>query len=795
VKASVKWLKEFVDFDVTVEELADKLSASGTKVEGVERPAGTIEGVVVAEVLDITDHPNADKLTLVEVSTAPGSSQQVVCGARNFAVGDRVPLAGVGARLAGGTIDARTIRGVVSDGMLCSGAELGVSKDHSGILVLPVDAEPGSDVTAVLGLDDVILDLEVTPNRGDCMGMIGLAREVAALVGSDLRVPDVGVQTDDAESDVEVTIEDAVGCPRYVARFVEGAKSGSSPSWMQARLVRLGVRPISVVVDVTNYVMLETGQPLHAFDAAAIPDHFIAVRRAREGESLRTLDEVARTLHPDDLVIADRTKPIALAGVMGGTETEVSEGTDTVILESATFDPATVAYTSRRHGLRSEASARFERGADPEMPPVAATRAAALIAELAGGAVASNTVDNYPAPPEPRRITLRPTRTNAVLGYEISMADQAAHLRSIQLEVTPAGKELSVVIPSWRRDLRREVDLIEEVARLAGFARLPSTLPPARAGGLDPHQAAERRLRRILAGFGLSEAWTSSFGSPHDLDALGLPADHPARNTVALENPTSELDPVLRTTFLPGLLRSTARNLAQHAPGVAVFEIARVYESSDERLPREPLILGAVLTGQRRTSTWSEPQRMWDFWAAKGVVEGMFESLGVEGARFAPIKTMPWHPTRAAGLLLGDEGLGVIGEVHPDVCERFEVSEGTVGFELAVEPIIAALPQGVQVGELPRFPAIYIDLAFVVDEGIPAARIAEVVERAGAPEVVSVTQFDVYRGEQIAAGKKSLAYALELRAPDRTLTDAEAQVVTQRITTALRERTGAELRS
>ena len=794
MKASVTWLKEFVDFDITVEELADKLSASGTKVEGIERPAGTIEGVVVAEVLDIADHPNADKLTLVEVSTAPGSSQQVVCGARNFSVGDRVPLAGVGARLPDGTIEARKIRGVVSNGMLCSGAELGVSKDHSGILVLPVDAEPGSDVTAVLGLDDVILDLEVTPNRGDCMGMIGLAREVAALVGSDLRVPDFTIHPEERESDVAVTIDDAVGCQRYVARFVDGTKSGSSPSWMQARLVRLGVRPISVVVDVTNYVMLETGQPLHAFDAAGVPEHTIVVRRAREGENLRTLDGVERTLHPDDLVIADRTRPIGIAGVMGGADTEVSDDTDSVILEAATFDPATVAYTSRRHGLRTEASARFERGADPEMPPVAATRAAALIAELAGGTVASNTVDIYPAPQEPSRITLRPPRTNALLGYEISMADQAAHLRSIELDVTPAGKELSIVIPTWRRDLRREVDLIEEVARLAGFARLPSTLPPARAGGLDSHQAVERRMRRILAGFGLSEAWTSSFGSPHDLDALGLPADHPARDAIALENPTSELDPVLRTTLLPGLLRSTARNLAQHAPGVALFEIARVYERSDERLPREPLILGAVFTGER-TSTWSEPKRRWDFWAAKGVVEGLFESLGVDGARFAPITSMPWHPTRAAGVLLGDEGLGVIGEIHPDVCDRFDVAEGTIGFELAVDPIIAALPEGVQVGELSRFPAIYIDLAFVVDERTPAARIADVIERAGAPEVVSVTLFDVYRGEQIAAGKKSLAYALELRAPDRTLTDAEAEVVTQRISTALQERTGAELRS
>jgi phenylalanyl-tRNA synthetase beta chain len=793
VKASVKWLKEFVEFDLPVEELADRLSASGTKVEGIEQP-GAVEGVVVAEVLDISDHPNADKLTLVEVSTAPGSSQQVVCGARNFAIGDRVPLAGVGARVPGLTIEAREIRGVVSNGMLCSGAELGVSRDHSGILVLPVDAQPGSDVGTVLGLDDVILDLEVTPNRGDCMGMIGLAREVAALVGSELNVPEITVPSRDVESKVSVRIEDPHGCPRYVARFVDGIKTGASPSWMQARLVRLGVRPVSVVVDITNYVMLETGQPLHAFDAPGIPEHAIVVRRAREGESLRTLDEQTRTLHPDDLVIADRSKPIALAGVMGGADTEVSEETDTVILEAANFDPATVAYTSRRHSLRSEASARFERGVDSELPPVAASRAAELMGELTGGSIASEGVDDYPAPVEPISLTLRPARTTAVLGYEISMADQAAHLRSIQLDVTLAGEELAVGIPSWRRDLTREIDLIEEVARLAGFARLPSTLPPARAGGLDPEQAAERRVRRILTGFGLSEAWTSSFGSPRELDALELPPDHPARTAIALENPTSELDPVLRTTLLPGLLRSTARNLAQHAPGVALYEVARAYEPTTERLPREPLILGAVFTGER-TSTWSEPKRVWDFWSAKGVLEALFESMGVEGARFATIRTMPWHPTRAAGVLLGDEGLGVIGELHPDVCARFEVAERTVGLEIAIEPVVAALPDGVRMEELPRFPANYIDLAFVVDEAVAAARVAEIIERAGAPEVVSVKLFDVYQGDQIDAEKKSLAYALELRVPDRTLTDAEAQAVTERIVNALRERTGAELRS
>jgi phenylalanyl-tRNA synthetase beta chain len=795
VKASVNWLKEFVDFDISVDELADRLSGSGTKVEGIELPGAAVEGVVVAEVLDVADHPRADKLIVVEVSTAPGESRQVVCGARNFEVGDRVPFAEVGARVGDVTIEARRIRGVVSNGMLCSGAELGISKDHSGILVLPPDAELGTDVSAVMGLDDAILDLEVTPNRGDCMGMIGLAREVGALVGSRLRVVPREVPSSSLEASVSVTIEDPEGCPRYVARFIEGIKGGSSPSWMQARLVRLGVRPVSVVVDVTNYVMLETGQPLHAFDAASVPDHRIVVRRAAAGESLRTLDGQRRSLHPDDLVIADSTRPIALAGVMGGELTEVSDSTDSVILEAAVFDNAAVAYASRRHSLRSEASARFERGVDAEMAPVAAARAAALMAELAGGSVAPGAVDEYPAPITPRRITLRPARTGAVLGYEISGGDQAAHLRALELEVASTGDVLEASIPSWRRDLYREIDLIEEVARLAGFGRLPSSLPPGRAGGLDTSQAAERRVRRILAGFGVIEAWTSSFGSPEELDALGFPPDHPARAAVALANPTSDLDPILRTTLLPGLLRSTSRNLAQRARSVALFEIARIYEKSEEQLPREPLLLTAVFTGVRGTPSWSEGERAWDFFSAKGVLQASFASLGIEGLRFAPVKSMPWHPTRAAGVLLRDEGLGVLGELHPDVCERFAVTEGAVAFEIALEPVLMALPQRARVAELSRFPAVYIDLAFVVDVELSEARVHELIEGAGAPEVVAARLFDVYRGEQIAENKKSLAYALELRAPDRTLTDADAESVTHRIVTALRERTGAELRS
>jgi phenylalanyl-tRNA synthetase beta chain len=795
VKVSVNWLREFVDVDVPVEKLVELLSFSGTKVESLRRPEGDIRGVVVAEVIDIVDHPNADTLTLVDVKVTDSEVDRVVCGARNFAVGDRVPFARVGARLPGTDVGERRIRGETSRGMLCSGFELGVSRDHSGILVLAPEVPLGADVTEILGLDDTIVEVEVTPNRGDCMGMLGIAREVAALLDEELRWPELHVPSSDAESPVSVRVEAPDACSRFTARYIEGVSIGPAPAWMQARLVALGVRPISNVVDITNYVMLELGHPLHAFDAARVTDHTIVVRRAIESEQLTTLDGVVRSLHPDDLLIADPARPLGLAGVIGGADSEVSETTTSVILECARFDPATIAFTTRRHILRTEASARFERGADPEMAPLASARAARLMGELCRGRVAEVLEDVYPSPLGRPVITLRAERTSAVLGYEVLPEEQARRLRSVELDVSAGNGAFTVSIPSFRAlDLQREVDLIEEVARLAGFDRLPETLPQGAAGGLDRNQAAERRLRRILTGMGLAEAWTSSFGSPAELDDLGLPADHPARSMVIVDNPTSDHEPGLRTTLVPGLLRSLSRNVAQRAESVALYEIARVYEPGDEVLPREPRMLAAAFTGRRRPRHWRHGDSSWDFFAAKGVLEATFDAMEVEGPRFSPITGPPWHPTRAAALSVGGVRAGTIGELHPDVCERWDVPEGTVTFELGLAPLMDLLPDRAKVEELSRYPALYIDLALVVDDAVPAEKVEEVIRRAGAPEVTSVTLFDVYRGRQVAEGKKSLAYALELRSNERTLTDDDTERVEQRILTALAERTGAELR-
>lgn len=795
MRVSLEWLREFVDVTVEVDELAERLDMSGTKVETVHRPGGNISGVVVAEVLDIAPHPNADNLTLVEVEAGSGDPQRVVCGARNIQVGDRVPLAQVGARLPEMEIAERKIRGEVSRGMLCSAAELGISRDHSGILVMQPDASIGEDVVGLLGLNDVILELEVTPNRPDCMSMIGVAREVAALTGAELKVPQPTGDHATVDARVAVEVTEPEGCPRYLARYLEDVKVAPAPAWMARRLLGAGLRPISNVVDATNYVLMETGHPLHAFDADRVQDGSIVVRRARAGESFETLDGVARTLHSDDLVIADPTGTLALAGVMGGSASEVGPGTSRVILESAHFDRRWISFTSRRHQLRTEASARFERGADIEMVPHAAARAAELIADLSGGGLAATEVDACPRPRERVVLRLRPERTSRVLGLEIPAERQTQHLTSIGLAPRGADASLEVEVPSFRPDLEREVDLIEEVARLEGFRKIPATVPTGSAGGLTREQRAERMLRRALVMLGITEAWTGSFRIDGELDALGLDASHPARRTIDLANPTVEPEPGLRTTLMPGLLRALATNVAGHRPvGVALFEVARTYHPAAE-LAAEEAALAAVFWGERRPASWAASAEPWDFFGAKHALVSSIGRLGVADLSFQPTSGAPFHPTRAAHVALGSHPLGVIGEVHPEVCERFEVPDRTVLFEVALAPVLAALPGRARAVELPRYPSTFLDLAVVVDDGVAAAKVEEVIRRAAGAALRDLRLFDLYRGDQVPEGKKSLAFALELGSSERTLTDEDATAITDRVTTALGERVGAELRA
>ena len=795
MKVTLNWLREFVDIEVETPKLVEMLDLSGTKVESVTTPGEDVHGVVVAEVLNIEDHPNADTLTLVDVRADDGE-QRVVCGARNFSVGDRVPLARVGSRLPGMDITERKIRGEVSRGMLCSGAELGVSRDHSGILVLAPDADLGADIVPTLGLDDTQLELEITLNRPDCMSILGVAREIAALTGKRLRRPEVKLESSsDVTSPVTVRIDDPGACPRFVARYIEGVKIGPSPQWMSRRLLACGVRPISNVVDITNYVLLELGHPLHAFDADRVADQSIVVRRARRGERFTTLDGVERELESDDLLITDGAKPVGLAGIIGGEESEVSDSTANVLLECAYFDPDTIAFTARRQNLRTEASSRFERGMDFEMPPVASARAAQLMAELSGGRVSATVVDEYPKRLERTRVRLRPARTDRLLGITIPPAEQAERLRSIDMEVGDATGALDVLVPTFRPDVVREVDLIEEVGRLHGFHELPSTLPKGRAGGLERDQRAERSLSHVLADLGVYEVVTPSLISPEDIERLELDESNPARRMVEVVNPMVEDERSMRTTLLPSLLKVVALNQSQRAQGVAVFEVARIYEPTHDVLPQEGLVLAAAFSGLRREHQWTGPAEPWDFFGVKGILEAAFESLGLDTPGYVPAKGKPFHPTRAATVSLGSAPLGALGELHPDVCQRFDVAERTLAFELSLAPVFEALPERTQLEEPSRFPAIYIDLAVVVDDDIASAKVLDIIARAGAPEVVSVRLFDVYKGQQVGEGKKSLAFALELRAEDSTMTDEQALEVRDRILPALQERTGGTIRT
>ncbi|MDQ3985159.1 MAG: phenylalanine--tRNA ligase subunit beta [Actinomycetota bacterium] len=796
MRVNLRWLGEYVHVDVPLRKLVELLSMSGLKVEAIHGGDAAVEGVVVAEIVQIDLHPDADNLALVEVRTNDADTHRVVVGVRNYEVGDRVPLATVGARLGEMKIAERKIRGQVSQGMLCSPMELQVSKDHSGIMVLPADAPLGEDVATLLDLDATVLELEVTPNRPDCMGMIGVAREVAALLGNELKFPDASLDVDESlRSPVNVEIKDAEGCPRYVARYIEGVTVGPSSLRIAKRILSAGTRPISNLVDATNYVMLETGQPLHAFDAAQISQKRIVVRKAGRREQLVTLDGVERELHPDDLLIADPSKVVAMAGLMGGEHSEVSDSTTAVILESACFDTATIAYMSRRHLLRTEASARFERGTDPEAVAFAAARACKLMADTAGGRVSPDVTDSYPIPFEKRQITLRPSRINALIGLDIRPDLQARKLRSIGLDVTEEERNLNVTIPSFRRDLKREVDLVEEVARLVGFDSIRSTIPPGRSGGLESWQAAERRIKSTLAGLGVHEAWTPAFMSSRELDDLGLPDDHPGRALVRIANPMTENEEGLRTTLLPGLLRSVARNVARQEESVALFELARVYEPTDRELPQEAMVIGAAFTGDRQPKQWNTAPQRWDFYAVKGVLQSFLGSLGVPEPSFFAVSGPPFHLTRATQVRIDQTVLGAIGDVHPDVCEAFAVPEGTVAFEIALAPILAALPGRPKVEELPKFPPIFIDIAVIVPEKVEGSVVEGAIREFGAPEVTSVRLFDLYRGGQIPEGYKSLAYALELRDPEKTLTDDDAAQVRDRVMSALSERTGARLRA
>ncbi|MEZ4368151.1 MAG: phenylalanine--tRNA ligase subunit beta [Kofleriaceae bacterium] len=817
MKVLRNWLLELCDLDAapSADELARALTSVGLEVEGQTDLGAGFTGVVVAEVVAVKPHPSADKLRLVDVITSRGgAATQVVCGAPNVpAPGGRVLWAQPGATLPGGlTLAVRAVKGVDSPGMLCAEAEGGVGDAAAGIVVLEADDRTplGAPAQQALGVDDWLLEVNAPANRPDVLGHVGVARELVARLGGRLVAPDgdLAAHTLDGPALGErlaVAIDDAAGCARYVARRLEGVTVGPSPRWLRQRLRGVGVRPISNLVDVTNYVMFELGQPLHAFDAERLLDRRIAVRTARTGETLATLDGVRRSLATTDLVIVDGAeaqRAVALAGVMGGAETEVHAGTTSIVLESASFAPRRVRATARRLGLHSESSLRFERGVDPALAEQASARAARLLAVHGGGRVVAGAVDVYPAPAAKVTVALRPARLAAVTGVGFDDGVAADALARLGCEVVVDGDALRTTVPSWRGDLSREADLIEEVLRITGYDRVPSTLPPlraanplfdtARAGGDETPIDADG-ARRILAAAGLAEAITFGFQSFARHGALNLaPTDRRSR-PIALRNPMSSDQAIMRTSLVPNLLAAVARNHSHGEPDLALFEVGPVFlrrdaqgsEVAPRELADEEIWACAVLVGARPRHLGAPTA--WDVFDAKGLLEQLAcaRARGPHGGRWTATRDVPYlHPGVAAELRFGDaEPAGWIGEIHPDVRAAFGIDVPVFAFDVRLR----GLPVGgaPQMAAIPRFPRATRDVSLLLDVGIPAARVDEVIagERPALLEAARVVED--YRDPKLPAGTKSVLWTLSYRAGDRTLTDAEVDAAHEALVSRL----------
>jgi phenylalanyl-tRNA synthetase beta chain len=828
------WLHDYVDPGLPPAALAERLAMTGTEVERVtSHGVGALEHFVVGRVLSAEQHPDADRLTVCMVAVGEGDTAQIVCGAPNVAAGQTVAVARPGAVMPDGTkLKKAKLRGQASEGMILAEDEVAIGTEHAGIMVLDDDLVPGTALADVLPIASDVLELELTPNRPDCLGVYGVAREVHAATAAPLRPPpwtgDGGTESGGRDRvdvpGVSVEVHDEDLCPRFTLRLFEGVTIGPSPEWLKARLMAAGQRPISNVVDITNYAMLLAGQPMHAFDADRVAGGGLVVRRARDGETLTTLDDVERRLDGEMCLIEDEDGPTSIAGIMGGARSEVSEGTTRVLMEAATWNGPNIQRTSQRLGLRTEASGRFEKQLQPEQALEGQAVAARLMVELCGARPVGGTIDVASDAVRdaavPRTLRLREARVERLLGAPIPRSEQSALLERLGFGVVEATDGLDVTVPHWRRgDVTREVDLVEEVARLWGLEKLPVTLPSRRGatGRLTAEQRLRRRAEDAMVGAGLHEVLGWSFAAPDLVDRLALAADDPRRRVVALRNPMSEDQSVLRTTLLGSLLDVVRRNRARGAGDVRLWEYGAVYlqrgagregdgDASGngraradgrvpglDRLPGERQHLAALLSGRLRHATWREPDPpAADFFAAKGVLAALLDALRVpwtvESAREPFL-----HPGRAARVLAGGRPAGWIGELHPAVAAEWDVEQQTSGFELDFGVLAAAVAVP-DYEDLISFPAVRQDLAVVVADDVPAATVVEVVRDAGGPLLRHAEVFDVYRGAQVGEGRASLAVRLEFRAGDRTLTDEEAAERRERIVEALAERLGGELR-
>lgn len=832
MKVSLKWLSEYVEVPADLKAFCDRLDLTGTGVEGVEVAGQTFDKVVVGQIVEKKAHPDSDHMWVCQVSVGENNlgqdgkpePLQIVCGAQNFNEGDKIPVAMVGAEFGDFKIKKSKLRGVVSNGMNCSERELGLGSDHDGIMILPEDAPVGMAFADYMQFTDKILDLEITPNRPDCLSMKGMAREVGAMYERDFTDPlddpifNLGENQDlePTADSVEVTISDPARCDRYTARVIENVKVGPSPDWLAQRVTAAGARSINNIVDATNYILFLLGQPLHAFDYDKLANKdgkvHIIVRPAEDGEKFTTLDGEERTLTSDMSVIATPTEAVALAGVMGGLDSEVTDETTTILLEAATFSSGHTSRTSRNLGLISEASLRYERGVDDNPIGAFSDASAALIAAVSGGTVRPGIVDVWEQKTEPIMLDFRIPRFNAMMGAEIDRDYIISTLTRLGCAVTVAdeaesaaascaeGELLHVLAPTFRPDLEREIDLYEEVLRLYGMDRIEPTLPGG-AGRIGKRTVAEQKIQKIndtLRAAGLNETVTYSFAEPGDLDKLRMDKEGLGM-PVELLNPLNAEQSIMRQSIIPGLLHSLAYNQNHGVKNVQLYETGRVFFAAEgKKKPKEKERVAAVLAGAMGDPAWNNTPAAFDFFDGKGIVESLLHELATPKVRFKALSAEEaphLQPGRAAQVLSGGTVLGWVGEIHPLAADAFEATAPVVAFELDLDALVKTSQPARDYVDVPLFPAVTMDIALVVDEDVTNEKLMQVMRSAGGKLLSSIQLFDVYRDEErLGAGKKSMAYALEYRSPDKTLTAEEVNKQHERLIKKTCGATGAEVR-
>ena len=794
MKVSLSWLRDYVSIEIPVVELADALTMAGLEVEAISERYAYLDSVLVGRVTGVCPHPNADRLQLCQVDTGD-SVYTIVCGAPNLHSGMLAPLALIGTQLPDGSLLKESrIRDIPSEGMLCSEADLAIGPDDSGIMSLDDDLTVGEPLNRALNLSDSVLEIGLTPNRPDCLSMIGVAREIGAILNTSIRLPKF--QLEETESSiVEVTsvrIDAKEHCPRYTARLITDLAVKPSPFWLKDRLLSVGQRPINNMVDITNFVMLEMGQPLHAFDFDQLAGHKIVVRTAAKGEQFTTLDQKLRELSEDALMICDGQKPVGIAGIMGGLNSEVEENTRNILLESAYFSPTSIRRTSKRLGLNTEASHRFERGVDPEGTLTALNRAAQLMAQLGGGRLIKNAIDQRENIPITPLITLSTLLTNTRLGLSLDQNRIDKLLTSVGFEVTIQDEDLlEVTVPSFRVDVFRPEDLMEEVARLEGYNSIPTTFPkiPAKSREAPPLLTKRQKIRNVLVGFGFHEVVNYSFISRRSCDDLRLPPADSRRNQVEILNPLTEDQVVLRTSLIPGLLEVMQRNLFKQIKTVKIFETGRIFlAQKEEHLPVEEEMLSGLWTGLRKDPCWHTKDEPCDFYDLKGALEGLFEALNLMPVTFSRLESENCYYTRygySAQISCQGEAIGLVGEVHHEVLKTYDLRQIAYVFELSLTHLLALLPKRITTQAIPRFPFTTRDITLIVEDQLEAADIITTIYKLDEPLVESIYIFDVFSGDPIPAGKKSISVRITYRSKDTTLIDQDVNKIHKELTDTL----------